>query len=84
MKAPQNYKREEGGREGGSVGHKWLVFTDCLGSHIFSSMPKNMALEKNLSQAWRTRPRYIFLKVKSSQSSNMGIDLFTFYIRHDM
>jgi hypothetical protein len=42
MKAIQKYKREEGG----GVGHKWLVLTDCLGSHIFSSMPNKHRIKK--------------------------------------
>jgi hypothetical protein len=49
MKAIQKHKREEGGR----VGHKWLVLTECWDSHIFSSMPNKYGIKKNLSQAWR-------------------------------
>ncbi len=55
MKATQKYTRE-GGREG----HKWLVFTECRGSHIFSSMPNKHGIKKKLKSSLEDPVAHIY------------------------
>jgi len=55
MKAPQNYKREEGGR----VAHKWLVYRLFGQPYIFKHAQKHGIKKKPKSSLEDPAPLYI-------------------------